>query len=235
VAGAVNPAEVKRLVRLYFAEIPRGPAIERPAPQQPSLRADTMLVLEDRVQLPRLYYGFPTVRGWAEDDAALKVAAEILAGSKNARLTRALVYERQIASNIFAYQRGKRLAGEFTIFATARPGVSLPELQTAIHDEIARLAAEGPTARELDRARNAHEASFLKRIESAEQKANQLNAYFYQLGTADAFQRDLDRYRAVSAADVQRAVRKYLTGPRAIISVVPQGKQELAATARVTL
>lgn len=234
VAGAVNADEVKALVHKYFAEIPRGPAVERPSHPQPALTADTMLVLEDRVQIPRLYYAFPSVRSWAEDDAALSIAAEILTGSKNARLTRAMIYDRQIATGIVSYQSGKRLAGDFTIMATARPGTTLPEIQAVIHEEITRLATEGPTARELEQARNTYEASFLNRIESTESKANRLNAYFYQLGTPDAFQRDLDRYRAVSAADVQRVVQKYLTGPRAIISVVPQGKPELAATARVT-
>lgn len=234
VVGAVKADEVKALVRKYFAEIPRGPAIERPEHPQPVLNADTMVVLEDRVQLPRLYYAFPTVRAWAEDDAALTIAAEILAGSKNSRLTRALVYDRQIASNVVAYQNGNRLAGDFSIIATARPGTSLPDLQTVIHEEITRLATEGPSARELEQARNSYEAAFLNRIEAASSKADQLNYYFYHLGTPDAFQRDLDRYRAVSAADVQRVVNKYLTGPRAIISVVPQGRSDLAAIARVT-
>jgi zinc protease len=234
VAGAVQADEVRAIARRYFGEIPRGPAIERPTPPQPTLGADTSLVLEDRVQLPRLYYAFPTVKRWADDDAALDIAAYILAGSKNARLTRTLVYDRQLASNVGARQIGKRLAGDFSIIATARPGVTLPELQAIIHDEVARLVTEGPTARELEQAQNSIEASFLAGIESTGRKADQLNAYYYQLGTPDAFQRDLDRYRAVTAADVQRVVRHYLTGPRAIISVVPHGKRELAATARVT-
>lgn len=234
VAGAVKADEVRALVRKYFAEIPRGPAIERPTPPSPSLSADTMVTLEDRVQLPRLYYAFPTVQAWAEDDAALAIAAEILAGSKSARLTRTLVYERQLASNVGAYQSGNRLAGDFKIISTARPGTTLPEIQAVIHDEIARLAAEGPTPRELERAKNSIEAEFLNSIESVNSKADQLNKYYFLLGTPDAFQRDLDRYRAVSADDVRRVVQQYLTGPRAIVSVVPQGRTELAATARVT-
>lgn len=234
VAGAVKADEVRAIARRYFAEIPRGPAIERPTPPQPTLRADTSLVLEDRVQLPRLYYAFPTVKAWADDDAALDIAAYIMSGSKSARLTKTLIYDRQLASNVSARQSGKRLAGDFSIIATARPGVALPELQAVIHDEVARLAAEGPTSRELEQAQNSIEASFLSGIESTGRKADQLNAYYYQLGTPDSFQRDLDRYRAVTAADVQRVVKQYLTGPRAIISVVPQGRIELAATARVT-
>ena len=55
------------------------------------------------------------------------------------------------------------------------------------------------------------------------------NDYYYQTGKPDSFQVDLDRYRAVTAADVQRVVKKYLQANRVMISVVPQGKPELAA------
>ena len=129
VAGAVKRDSVLQLVRKYFGSIPRGPAIERPAPLQPQLTADTMVVLEDRVQLPRLYYNFETVRAGADDDAALQVAAYVLSGAKNSRLTQRLVYTDQIASNVFAGPDHRKLAGEFGITVTARPGHSLPEMQ----------------------------------------------------------------------------------------------------------
>ena len=234
VAGDVDPAEVRALVERYFGSIPRGPAIDRPTPPEAGLSRDTLLVLEDRVQLPRVYYAWHTVRAYADDDAALDVAAYVLTGSKSARLTQQLVYEDQVASNVSAFQDGKRLGGEFMVIATARPDHDLGELQRTIDAEVARLAREGPTAREMEQARNSLEADFLNGIESVGRKADQLNSYYYALGEPDAFERDLNRYRAVTAADVQRVVERYLLGPRAVISVVPQGRTELAAEGRVT-
>jgi zinc protease len=234
VAGDVKPAEVKALVQKYFAEIPRGPAIERTQPARPRMAADTAVILEDRVQLPRIYATWPSVKAWDKDDAALDVAAYVLTGAKNSRLTQKLVYEQQIASNVSAAQRGRKLAGDFNVVATAKPGVALGKLQAVIDAEIARLAAEGPTAREIEQAKNSIESDFLSGMESAARKADQLNAYYYEIGTPDGFQRDLDRYRAVTAEDVKRVVAAYLTGPRALISVVPQGKRELGVERRVT-
>ena len=234
VAGAIKAAEVKTLAERYFGAIPRGPEISRPTPETAPLRGDTLLVLEDRVQLPRLYYAWHTVKGWTPDDAALDLAAYVLTGAKNSRLTKAMVYEDQTASSVSAFQDGKRLAGEFMIIATARPGTTLPTLQQTIDAEIARLATDGPTARELEQAQNAFEASFLDGLESVGRKADQLNAYYYALGVPDSFQRDADRYRAVTADDIRRVVRSHLTGPRAIISVVPQGQTEMAARERMT-
>jgi zinc protease len=234
VAGDVKAADVKALVRKYFSAIPRGPAIERAQPAPFTRTADTSVVLEDRVQLPRLYSVWHTVKGWAPDDAALSIAAYILTGAKNSRLTQTLVYDKQIASSVSAYQSGKRLDGDFSIVATAKPGHTLPELKQVIDAELAKLAAEGPSARELEQAKNSIEGRFLSSMESARGKADRLNAYYYQLGTPDGFQRDLDRHRAVTAADVQRVVKSYLTAPRVNISVVPQGKRELADAGRVT-
>ena len=106
----------------------------------------------------------------------------------------------------------------------------LDTLQAVIDAELRKLAAAPPTARELEQAKNAIEAQFLNSLEFADAKADRLNAYYYATGTADYFQRDLDRYRAVTTADVQRVVRQYLLSGRATLSVVPQGKRELAAT-----
>ena len=234
VSGDVRADSVKEAVEHYFGDIPRGPAITRPAPAAFTLPRDTALVLEDRVQLPRLYYAWHTVKGWHADDAPLSIVAYLLTGAKNSRLTKLLVYDKQTASNVFAFQNGQRLDGDFEVVATARPGHALPELQRDIDSTLQRLATTGPEATELQQAKNSLEADFLNGIESVRAKANQLNEYYYALGTPDGFQRDLDRSKAVTAQDVQRVVRQYLLGARVIISVVPQGKQNLAAAERST-
>jgi zinc protease len=233
VAGDVNADSVRAMARTMFAEIPRGPAFTRPIVAPFTLR-DTVVTLEDRVQLPRLYLAWHGVREFSLDDAALDIAAYVLAGARNSRLTKALVQDRPLATSVNAFNASKRLDGDVQIVATARPGVHLDTLQRAIDAELARLAAQGPTARELRQALNSIEASFLSRLELSSGKADQLNAYYYATGTPDYFQQDLDRYRAVRARDVQRVVRTYLRGGRVTLSVVPQGRTTLAATARAT-
>jgi zinc protease len=233
VAGAVKADSVRALVRQMFGDIPRGPAMPaRPAPAPFTIR-DTVVVLEDRVQLPRIYLAWHGVKAYAADDAALDVAAYVLSGARNSRLTQALVYDRELATFASAFNSSNRLDGDFRVVANARPGVGLDTLQAVIDAELRRLAAQAPTAREIEQAKNAIEAQFLNGLEFTRAKADQLNSYFYATGQPDFFQRDLDRYRAVTAADVQRVVRQYLLGGRVTLSVVPQGRQELAATKRV--
>ena len=229
VAGAVNPDSVRRLVRQYFSAIPRGPAINRPAPA-PFIVRDTSIVAEDRVQLPRLYLAWHTVKGNHPDEAPLDILSYLLSGARNSRLTNTLVYQREIASSVSASRDVKRLDGDFSVVATARPGQGLDSLKVAINRELERLATEGPTARELEQARNARESSFLNRLEFVQSKADALNQYAYFTGDPDSFQRELDGLRAVTADDIKRVITTYLRGPRVMLSIVPLGKRELAAT-----
>ena len=88
IAGDFAPDSAKAWVRQYFGGIPHGPPIPaRPNPARVTLARDTMLVLEDKVQLPRFYYTWPTVRLFTSDDAPLEILADVLAGDKNRACT----------------------------------------------------------------------------------------------------------------------------------------------------
>ena len=229
VTGAVNTDSVRRLVRQYFGGIPRGPAITRPTPPRFTVR-DTAIVAEDRVQLPRLYLAWHTVDASHKDTAPLDILSYLLSGARNSRLTNTLVYQREIASAVSAFSDAKRLDGDYSIQATARPGQGLDSLKVAIERELARLASEGPTTRELEQAKNARESSFLNQLEFIDAKADQLNQYAYFRGTPDSFQKELDELRAVTADDIKRVITAYLRGPRVMLSIVPTGRRDLAAT-----
>jgi zinc protease len=229
VAGAVKADSVRHLARLYFGDIPRGRAIPREAPPAFAVR-DTFIVAEDRVQLPRVYLRWHTVRKMHADDAALDAVGYLLTGARNSRLTNMLVYDKELAGDVFAFHSGKKLDGDFTIQATARPGKQLDSVMATIDRELRRLATEGPTPREMEQARNAIESQFLNQLEFARAKADQLNEYYYFTGEPDFFQKDLDRYQAVTAEDVKRAVSRYLLQPRVTLSVVPLGRKELGVT-----
>jgi zinc protease len=232
IAGDFDPDSAKAWVRRYFGGIPRGPALPpRPDPAPVRLARDTVLVLEDRVQLPRFFYRWPTVKLYAPDDAPLDVLSFILAGDKTSRLYRTLVYERQVAQDVTSAQFSGRLAGHFTVDVTPKQGQAPAPLARAVDDEIRRIAEQGVTERELARARTSYETGFLDRLASVNQKADLLNAYNYLAGAPDFVQRDAARYRAVTAADVQRVARAYLRQPKVVLTVVPEGRRALALRA----
>src|SRR3954469_17835444 len=232
IAGDFDPATVKKLVQQYFGDIPRGPAVNRrttvPAVTIPR---DTFLVLEDKVQLPRVYYTWHSVKNFAPDDAALDLLAQILANDKNSRLYKKLVYELQTAQSVSAFQNGSRLDGRFQLSVTPKPGQKAADIDKIIQTEISNVIATGITSRELQRAKNVYKSSFLNRLASVLGKAEVLNGYNYFKGNPDFVQQDAARYERVTAADVQRVARTYLGRPKIVLTVVPEGKKEMMLTA----
>jgi zinc protease len=232
IAGDFDPVTAKKLVAQYFGDIPRGPEVKRrltvPAVVIPR---DTFLVLEDKVQLPRLFYTWHSVKRFSKDDAALAVLSQIIANDKNSRLYKKLVYELQVAQNARASQGGSRLDGKFQIDVTPKPGQKVADIDRIVQAEIANLINTGVTPRELQRVQNLYRSAFLNRLESVLGKAEVLNSYNYLVGNPDYVQQDAARYERVTAADVQRVAKTYLERPKIVLTVVPEGKKDMMLTA----
>ena len=170
-----------------------------------------------------------TVPAYGEGDAELIALGRLLTGGKNSRLYRRMVYELEIADDVAAYQSGGKLAGDFTIMATARAGHTLEELERVILEELDRLREEPPTAEELERIVNQYEIGFLEQLERVASKADRMNAYYFHTGRPDYFNEDLERFRTMRAEDVSAVVRRHFDPVRRVVlSIVPQGRAELA-------
>ncbi len=227
IAGDVDAREVRRAVEKWFADVPKSEPVDPILPRPVVLRGEKRLVLEDKVQLPRLYIAWVTPPGLAPGDAALDAVAAVLAGGKNSRLYKRLVYELQVAQDVTAFQSSDSLASSFLVIVTARSGHDLEEIRRLVDEEIAKLQAEPPSERETLRFQNRTEAAFLDRLEQVGDKADQLNDYYFRTGDPDYFEEDLARYRALAPNDVQAAAARFLGPGRVLISVVPEGKKEL--------
>ncbi|MEO8228067.1 MAG: pitrilysin family protein, partial [Gemmatimonadota bacterium] len=232
VAGDVTTAEVRRLVTKYFGPIPSGKAAPPVAPIPVTLDADKRDVMEDRVTLARLSLVWPTVERWHADDVALDILGSILGQGRSSRLYQRLVYKEQAAQSASASQGSRPQAGQFSVTVSAREGTSLSQMEREVYEEIARIAKDGPTEDEMTRARNGNEAQAVFQIQTLLGKADRLNQYVTERGTPDLFNVDLARYRAATAADVRRVAQTYIHNrPHIVLSVVPNGRRELAAQA----
>ncbi len=233
IAGDFNPDSAKAWVRRYFGAIPRNTdAPVRPTVPMITLARDTILVLEDRVQLPRLYYAWHGAKAMSVDEPAIDALSQILAGGKSSRLYRTLVYEKQIAQDVSMGNDANKLDGMILLTSTAKPGVHPRQLATELDAAIRDVAANGITERELTRVKNGVRASLLDELSSVLGKADRLNYYNYFVGTPEYIEQDLARYERLTVADVQRAARLFVAGrPKIILTVVPEGKKELAFTA----
>jgi len=223
IAGDIDFDRTRALVEKWFGEIPRGSDVDQIAPPAARLTSVQKKTLTDKVSLPRLYLGWLTPRFYAPGDSALDVVSSVLAGGKNSRLYKRLVYDMQIAQDVSAFQQSGALGSSFLIVATARRGHTATELQAVIDEELDRLRRDGPDAREVQRAVNQVEASFYRRMERVGGfggKANQLNAYAFAGGGPDYFAEDLARYTSLSPADIRSAAIEWLPPDRRIELVV---------------
>jgi zinc protease len=230
VVGDVNPQQVRQWVERYFGWIPRGTEVQRPTIPQPALAATTYTTREDRVTLPEVTMFWRTGPRFSQDEAAVNALAAILTQGKSSRLYKRLVYDEQVAAFTVAQNDAQLLAGDLMIRIRARPEVDLDRIEAAVDEEIARLAQTPPSREELDRVINGLVTGFVGALETVEGKADRLNDYLYYAGNPGYSEQDLARYRALTPAHIQRAAQQYLAGRNhVIISIVPQGKTELAA------
>jgi zinc protease len=230
-AGDLETEQAFELAEKYFGDLAPGPEVP-PVNAQASLQQPATLVMEDRVELPRLYLSWHSPGMFASDDAELDVAADVLAHGKTSRLYKTLVYERRIATDVSAYQHSREIGGVFQIACTAAAGISLSELEAAVRAAVLQLGGDGVTDAELERALVQTESQFIYRLQTIGGfggKGDQLNAYNTFTGNPGYFDRDRQRYIDVTSKGVAAAVMKWLVkAPSVTLSVVPNGKRELA-------
>jgi zinc protease len=232
-AGDIDPAQAIDLVQRYFGDLRPGPDPARIDLPQARLTSEVRLLLEDRVELPRLYISWHTPGLFAEDDAEMDLLADVFTSGKSSRLYRTLVYERRLATEVAAIQNSREASGFFQVIATAAPGCTLTELEQAIAGELSKMIAAGPTADELARAQVQFEAQFvfgLQNVGGFGGKSDQLNAYHVFLGDPGWFSRDLARYSGATVEGLRRAAAHHLGPERVVASVVPRGRPDLAVS-----
>src|ERR1700690_3220439 len=181
IVGDFDSAKVRDLVEKYFGPLKRGPEVPRVKVITRPITSERRLVVQDNVQLPRVYLAWLTSPIFKPGDAEADITASILGGGKSSRLYKKLVYEKQIALDVQAFQQSLTLGSVFEIQATARPGVKPEDLEKAINDELIAFRASGPTPEELKRAQNGVETRAISGLEVLNGVANLLNSYNHYL------------------------------------------------------
>jgi len=232
IVGDFDPAKTKAWITKYFGDLPKGAPIVRPRIGAPGLTAEKRITFEDLVQIPRLNINWPSVGAKSEDQPALDVLSDILGNTRVARITKALVYDKQTAASIAVYQNPFEDVGQFQVIATPRPGHTLTELEVQIDSLIDQIKREGPTAEDLQRVKAGQQRSFFENLETNYDKMRQMadDQTFFN-DPSHSWRVRYPKTQAVTAEDVKRVANKYLGKTRIVLSTVPVGKTDLAANA----
>jgi len=210
IVGDFAPDEAKRLVERYFGEIKPGGKFPKFDAKRVPPGHEVRETFASHVQLPRLYRLYHLPRMGEPDWIAGDLLTTILASDKASRLDRVLVHERQIAQDVAAYVLATEATGMLMLQATAREGVAIEEIETAIDDEVAKLAVSAITEDELTRAKNRAEMEFAHQIETFDSRADLFGMMATYFGDPSMIRTWLDPYRAATADDLAHVARKYL-------------------------
>jgi zinc protease len=225
VAGDVSAAEVRALAEMYFGWIPRGPEPPAlpPMPATPRTDGERRVTLADPLANLPLYlsvYGIPPHRN--PDTYALELLASIFSVGESSRLQRRLVRDEQAALQVFAVLDSRVGPGRLMVGGLPNQGIGVERLEALIEEEIDRLTTGGVTARELEKAKNQVRAGMIRSRQTVQAKAEALQHARLMHGDLDTVNTDLDRYMAVTAEDILRVARTYLTRPnRTVVITVP--------------
>jgi len=214
VTGPTDPRQLDEWVDKYFGPLkrPEG-AVPRVEVKEPQRQEGAKVeVTGPNVPLPAVALIWQGPAKSAHDAAALRVAASLLADGDSSRMNDALVVHRQLAQKVGITADLNADAGLVVAYAIAASGKSLPEIDQAIQAEIARLA-KGPIApAELDKVRTRLVTATLVERETPLGQAMAIGDAVIMRGDPEGANRDLAELQAVTAADVQRVLARYMVG-----------------------
>jgi zinc protease len=218
--GDFDAAQAMEKVRQRFGPIARSPQPPPVMAVEPSQNGERRVVVRKQAELPIVYLAWHVPNQQSPDAAALEVLSTILSGGRTSRLYRSLVHDRQIALEAGGdYPYFSLDPGLFWFWATAMPGQTPETLETALLEQMERLAQEPVTDEELQRAKNQVEAAFVFQQDSIHRRASLL-ARFETIGGYALLDDYVPKIRAITAADVQRVARAYFPSDRKNVGVL---------------
>jgi zinc protease len=226
-AGDITPEHALELVNKYFGAIPPGPPLPRAAVWIPQLDRDIRDEMEDQVPQVRIYRSYHAPAWRDVDVQRLNVLGQVLAGSKSARLTKRLVYDKGWATAVGAGVDEKELGSVFEISVTLKAGADTQAVEREIDAVLAELLDKGPTADELARVKASELAGFSRAVERLGGfggRADLLAQSMTYGGAPDAYLGRLEQFTATSAADVKAAGNRWLRAHHYTMTVKPFAK-----------
>ena len=207
VTGHISWDETRRLAEKWFGPIPRREVPLRCLPQEPIQTEERRLTVEREVPVDALYMAFHICGRDEADFYIYDALSDILSNGRSSRLTQALLLERKLFSAIDAYVSGAREPGLLHISGRLAAGVTLEQAETAVWEELERLKEMPVDETELEKVKNKFESTQIFGNINYLNVATNL-AWFELTGKAEDIDQEVDRYRAVSAEQLQNCARR---------------------------
>ena len=210
VVGDFSTEEILAKIRAAFGKIPRGGEPPKVNATEPEQRGERRLIFKKEAELPFIltFYHAPNLK--SPDNFALDLLSVVLAGGRSSRLYHELVYQKRLARNVDADYSGASIDPMgFSLTAQLLPGIQPAAVEREIDGLLNKLKTELISERELQKAKNQIEASFIFAQDSIFGQAMKVGSY-EAAGGWRQMETYLDGIRKVSRDDIRRVARQYL-------------------------
>ncbi|NNE98596.1 MAG: insulinase family protein [Pyrinomonadaceae bacterium] len=224
ISGDFNMKQTKDWIEKYFGPLDKGKQIKRPIPTPAKMKGEKRLIVEDSVSLPRLFFGWHMPPRYSKGEAELEMLARILTYGRSSRLKRKLVYQKKLVQNVAFVKISRELGGQFFLLVIPQKDKSLDQIEKEINLEIELLKTQPPAEEEITRALNRIESDKIFDLQTNLIRGDLLADYAVFLGKPAFINKDINRFRRISAADLQKAAKKYLSGNRLVMSYIPRSE-----------
>ncbi len=218
IAGDINIAKTKELVKKYFGDIPKGTKeIKRPNVVEPPLGGEVRDTVYDNIQLPLVLHAYRVPAQGTPDAYALEMLTNILAAGQSSRLYKEVVDKQQKAVAAGSFPYFLEDPGLFVVYGIANMGISANDLEKSIQSEIDKVKKDLISKKEFEKMRNQKETEFVSSNSTDLGVAENLANYFVYYGDANLINTELGRYMKVTREDLKRVANKYLNADNRVV------------------
>jgi len=207
VGGDVTTEQVKQLTEKWFGSIPAGEKYHRDLPKEPEQKEERRLTVAGKVPLNDVYIAFHMPGRLDEGYYETDLISDILSRGNSSRLYKTLVKDKQLFSEIHAYNMGSFDSGMFVVEGKPLENVSIEAAEAAIWEELEIIKNQLVPADELTKVKNKTESTMVFSEMSLLDKAMNL-AQFELFGDADKLNHETDKYLAVTAEQIQKQAKE---------------------------
>jgi predicted Zn-dependent peptidase len=221
VVGDVKASEAMPIIEKYFSRLPTHPAPDEATTTEPPQKSERRVVLHDQSQ-PIYLEGYHRPDSYSPDDAVYDAITDLMSSGRTSRLYRALVRDKQIASDSagFSGMPGNKYPHLFAFYAVPIPGHKPEEMATAIHAEIERLKKEDITDEELRMIKTRSKANLIRSLGSNEGLASNLGLFQARYDDWRELFRSVDRIDKVTKADIRRIANQTFVPDNRTVGVI---------------
>ena len=225
IVGDVDPSETARLMEHHFGPIPRQAPPRAVVDAEPEQKGEKRIIHRMMAELPAIMAGFKAPSYADPRYAAMEVIRSILTDGESSRLYRALIYEKQMATDAYAFFRPSIDTTLMVLYAQAKQETRVEDLESALEEVLAGLTSGGVTAEEVLKARNQIRSEVVREMKDCAGTAERIGFFELLTGDHDQMNAMLEKVDAVTPEDVTRAAREFLVPDRrTVVTLIPESR-----------